>query len=119
MIVKEVSKAWGKEIWIVNNHRYCAKILYVKKKFFCSLHFHRLKDEVFYLHSGKIKLEYSEGVYGPGFTLKEMTMKSGDYVRLIPYRVHRFFGLKDSILFEASTHHDDNDSFRLKLSGRL
>ena len=55
-----VPKGWGFEKWIVNNEKYCGKILYFVKDRKCSFHYHKLKTETFYIQSGKIILRYSE-----------------------------------------------------------
>lgn len=57
--LKIVPKGWGFEKWIVNNEKYCGKILYMVKDYKCSWHYHKLKDETFYVQSGKIILYYS------------------------------------------------------------
>ena len=57
-LVKHVPKGWGYEKWIVNNEKYCGKLLFFEKGKKCSWHYHKLKHETFYLHSGKIYLYY-------------------------------------------------------------
>ena len=57
--IKFVSKGWGFEKWIVNCEKYCGKLLYFVKGKKCSWHYHKIKDEVFYIQSGKILLRYS------------------------------------------------------------
>ena len=56
--IKHVSKGWGHEKWIVNFPEYCGKLLYFEKGKRCSWHFHKIKDEVFYLQSGKLIVKY-------------------------------------------------------------
>ena len=53
-----VAKGWGGEEILVNNDLYCAKNLYVMKGLQCSLHYHKIKDETFFVQKGKIKLYY-------------------------------------------------------------
>jgi len=104
--MKIVPKVWGEERWIVNKD-YCGKILILKKGHQCSLHFHRQKDETFYVSKGIVKLEYGK---------KTRIMYPGDS-QYIPHRkVHRFTGVEDSEIIEFSTHHDDGDSYRLEES---
>jgi mannose-6-phosphate isomerase-like protein (cupin superfamily) len=57
--MKFVPKGWGFEKWIVNNEKYCGKLLYFVKGKRCSWHYHKIKDEVFYIQSGKIMVKYS------------------------------------------------------------
>ena len=54
--IKYVPKGWGYEKWIANCEKYCGKLLFIVKGKQCSWHFHKLKDEVFFVQSGKIKL---------------------------------------------------------------
>jgi len=54
--IKKIKKEWGEERWIINES-YCGKILLLKRNFRCSLHFHKKKDEVFYVIRGKVLME--------------------------------------------------------------
>ena len=101
--IKEVKKVWGKEIWMANTSLYCGKKLILNKGKRCSLHMHKNKDETFYIDEGKILMELGE---------ETKVMKSGDVVRIKPRTLHRFTGLKDSIIIEISTHHEDDDTYR-------
>ena len=58
--IKFVPKGWGFEKWIVNCSEYCGKLLYFVKDKKCSWHYHELKDEVFYIQSGRILVKFSE-----------------------------------------------------------
>jgi quercetin dioxygenase-like cupin family protein len=103
-------KEWGYEDWIVNTDKYCGKILFVKKQYRCSIHYHKLKDETFYIQSGKVYLELNNEV---------IIMNQGNFKRIFPGQKHRFSGLEDSIIFEFSTPHSESDSYREKLSGKI
>ena len=107
--MKKVDKVWGHEEWIENNNLYCGKILTLKKDYFCSIHYHQVKQETFYILKGKVKLE----LFG-----KTLIMKKGDVYTLEPLTVHRFTGLEDSNILEISTHHEDSDSYRVKIGGK-
>ena len=56
--IQLVPKGWDYEKWIVNCDQYCGKILHMVKGKRCSWHMHKIKDEVFYVQSGKIKIYY-------------------------------------------------------------
>ena len=58
--IKLVPKGWGFEKWIVNKPEYCGKLLYLVKDKKCSWHYHKLKDEVFFIQSGASLLKFSE-----------------------------------------------------------
>jgi len=110
--IKFVPKGWGFEKWIVNNEEYCGKLLYFVKGRKCSWHYHKLKDEVFYVHSGKLLVKFSEGD----------SLESADEVMLLPgdnFHVHRglrhrMIAIEDTELFEFSTQHLDEDSYRIE-----
>lgn len=108
-----VSKGWGFEKWIVNNEKYCGKILYFVKGRRCSFHFHKLKDETFYLLSGRISLRYGfdQDIRKAAF----ITLKSGDRFHIPIGLCHQMEALEDSELVEFSTQHFDEDSYRIIL----
>ena len=58
--IKHVPKGWGYEKWIVNTDEYCGKLLFFNKGKRCSWHYHKIKDETFYLQSGSILLFYGD-----------------------------------------------------------
>jgi hypothetical protein len=107
--IKFVPKGWGFEKWIVNNSEYCGKLLYFVKGKKCSWHYHILKDETFYIQSGKILLKYSESD-SPVF---EKILRPGDIFHVYRGLRHQMIALEDTELFEFSTQHFDEDSYRV------
>ena len=53
-------KGWGREVWLANNELYCGKILEINKGKRCSLHFHKLKTESFFLRAGRLRVTIKE-----------------------------------------------------------
>jgi uncharacterized RmlC-like cupin family protein len=106
-----VPKGWGFEKWIVNNEKYCGKLLYIIKDRKCSVHFHKLKAETFFLHSGKIILRYGS-LNDPKLT--EVILSRGDHFHVPQFLVHQMIALEDTELFEFSTQHFDEDSYRIE-----
>ena len=106
---RTVEKPWGKEEWIVNKD-YCGKILTLKKTSQTSFHYHKQKDETFYVLSGKI-------VFSSG--KEDFVLKPGDIIEISPGDVHRATALEDSKLIEFSTYHLDADSYRLVDGGKV
>lgn len=107
--MRTVKKIWGEEKIIINTE-YCGKILSLKKGFRCSLHYHKLKDETFYIIGGWVKMEVGR---------KNWIMKPGDVQRIKPGRLHRFSGLTDAEIIEFSTNHLNSDSYREEVSGEI
>ena len=107
-----VPKGWGFEKWIVNNEEYCGKLLYFVKGKRCSWHYHEIKDEVFYIQSGKILVKYSDG--DSLEDAKERILSRGDNFHVYRGLRHQMIALEDTELFEFSTQHFDEDSYRIE-----
>lgn len=106
--MKVIAKLWGSEKEIVNNTLYCMKELTLRQNYQCSLHYHRVKTETFYVLSGKFELEVGK--------IRRL-MKPGDSQTILPMVPHRFIGLAESSVFmEASTHHYEEDVVRIESS---
>lgn len=119
-------KGWGWERWIVNKPEYCGKLLYMAKDRRCSLHYHKLKDETFYLQSGEIIVYYTDDLEKLGELMKKTPpgrnwrdfvdtarLRPGDNFYIPPERAHQMVARRDSELFEFSTQHFENDSYRI------
>jgi|TARA_R110002012_G_scaffold295009_2_gene491386 quercetin dioxygenase-like cupin family protein len=106
-----VSKGWGFERWIVNCEQYCGKLLFFEKGKRCSWHFHKIKDEVFYLQSGKMIVKYSDE--DDLENAEELVLNAGDNFHIYTGLRHQMIALEDSELFEFSTQHFDSDSHRI------
>lgn len=109
-----VKKVWGHEEWIVNNSKYCGKKLVLKKGFRCSMHKHDIKDETFYMLSGKVLMETD---YLGKKENRIMTV--GDIIHIKIGMWHRFSGITDSEIMEFSTFHMEKDSIRRESSGKI
>jgi quercetin dioxygenase-like cupin family protein len=112
MEIKFVPKGWGFEKWIVNCEQYCGKLLYFAKGKRCSWHFHKLKDEVFYVQSGKILVKYSDS--DDITEASELILERGDNFHVYTGLKHQMIALEDTELFEFSTQHFDSDSYRIE-----
>ena len=110
--IKFVPKGWGFEKWIVNCEQYCGKLLYFVKGKKCSWHYHKIKDEVFYVQSGKILVRYSY-LDDPQID-KEVILVPGDNFHVYVGLRHQMEAIEDTELFEFSTQHFDSDSHRIK-----
>lgn len=136
---KWVPKSWGYEKILVNDKEsnLCLKKMFLAEKKFCSIHYHRVKLEHFYIESGEMELEFVR----PDEWIHESFDKSFDDLRwayhnyslgsagnpsphtiilpantafFIPaYMLHRFTGIQDTFFWEVSTYSDDADSYRL------
>ena len=105
-------KVWGKEDWIVNfeNTNYCGKRLVLNKGYQCSIHYHKVKSEVFYINKGLVLMQ----AYG-----KKKLMVPGESIYLEQGAKHRFIGITDAEIMEFSSHHTADDNYRDEPSGKV
>jgi mannose-6-phosphate isomerase-like protein (cupin superfamily) len=108
-----VPKIWGYEIIFANNELYCGKILHFFKGSKGSLHYHVKKTESWYISSGCITLVWINGATGEFFT---ETCNVGDTVTHKPGECHCVEALEETEIFEVSTPHYDDDSYRIFMS---
>ena len=106
-------KGWGYEDWISNNKKYCGKLLVFKKGKRCSFHYHKKKQETFFLFSGKLKIIVGwKNNFTPTDT-KSYVLRPGDCMEIPRNLRHQMIALEDSSLFEFSTTHFEEDSKRI------
>ena len=104
-------KAWGHELWIINNELYCGKLLVFKKGKSFSMHYHLLKDEAWYISKGKFQYTYIDTEIAEQI---DIIVKEGDCIHLLPGQPHQMLALEEgSCIFEVSTQHFDSDSYRV------
>ena len=108
--VEVVPKGWGKEIIFVNNDEYCGKLLCFDKDKKFSMHYHIKKKETWYVSKGSFILVWVETDTG---TTHTEYIKVGDVITNERGEPHQLIALEDSEVFEVSTKHYDEDSFRM------
>jgi mannose-6-phosphate isomerase-like protein (cupin superfamily) len=105
-----IPKGWGKEVVITNNSLYCGKILEFKSGLKFSMHYHMIKDETWYVNKGEFRYLWIDTETAE---IHEQILKVGDTVRQLPGQPHQLVALTDGEIFEVSTTHYDNDSYRV------
>lgn len=122
-------KGWGYEQWMANSELYCGKLLVVFAGLRCSIHYHKLKDETFYIQNGLVRMRVWENdfdgwpkegeiilrddfpnmLYG-----EEFLMGPGDRLVIPPNTPHQFIGVSaETTIIEISTQHFEEDSYRI------
>lgn len=106
---KEVTKPWGKEVWLELNDAYCYKRIYINAGTRTSYQYHKMKRETNFIIEGlaEIWLENEEGV------VEKFQMKGGDFFNVPPPKKHRVIAITDVILQEVSTPEVD-DVYRIE-----
>lgn len=105
-----VEKGWGKEIIFVNNDEFCGKILCFEKGKKFSMHYHLLKKETWYVSKGKFILLWIDIQNGINYS---EYLSVGDVITNERGEPHQLIALEDSEVFEVSTKHYDDDSYRI------
>jgi mannose-6-phosphate isomerase-like protein (cupin superfamily) len=108
----KVDKGWGYEIIWASNDKYCGKMMIFEKpgaKF--SMHFHREKDETWFVNAGQFMLRYIDTKTA---TLHEKLLKQGDVWHNPPLQPHQLEALQpNSMVFEVSTPDSVEDNYRI------
>lgn len=85
----------------------------IKKGFFRGSHFHRQKEEVFYVVRGRIRVRFVDLETNES---KESILEEGDKIRIKPLCGHILHGLEDSTVVEYSPQfYDIEDNYRIEL----
>lgn len=118
-------KNWGFEKWIDNNSKYCGKLLFFAAGKRCSIHYHKTKEETFYLHRGRMEIYFHDdaagleehvreaGVVGIYDLMEKCILTQGEAFKIPIGRAHQMIALEDCELYEFSTEHDEHDSYRI------
>ena len=100
--VRKIDKPWGYELIWADSEQYVGKVLFVKAGESLSLQFHRVKDESWYVQTGRVELQLGE----PGqAVLDSQIVGAGACFRFRPGTVHRVRALEDTTILEVSTPH--------------
>ena len=117
---QRVIKQWGFEEIIVNNGKYCGKVLSMYPGWQSSKHYHPIKEETMLCVSGSGVVEIWGNIDEvPAFI--SLASKHGTSIHLPPGVAHRFstpFG-EPLVIIEFSTPHNDADVERLEVSCEL
>ncbi len=97
---RRVEKPWGWELVWAQTDQYVGKVLFVKAGESLSLQFHRMKDESWYVQSGRAKLELGET--GEAL-LKEEVVSAPAFFHFEAGTVHRVTAIEDTTIVEVST----------------
>ena len=109
---KRVDKKWGYELWVHNDSEYCGKLLvFTKDRNRFSMHYHLIKKESWYVQKGRFQFNWIDVENGK---LEGTTLEKGQSVLIERGLPHQLIALEyNSIVFEVSTEHFDEDSYRI------
>ena len=106
-----IPKWWGEEIIIHNGEDYSGKILRFNQGAKFSMYFHIKKKKTWYVASGTFLLSY---INTKDATEQEKELNVGDIIEVERGDPHQLFSITGGDIFEVSTQHFDDDSYRIK-----
>jgi mannose-6-phosphate isomerase-like protein (cupin superfamily) len=109
---KKVQKTWGYELWVHNDSQYSGKLLvFAEKGDKFSMHYHILKNKTFYIKDGGFEFRWIDTQTG---LMKKEILNEGESVFIEKGTPHQLTSLQEQgIVFEVSTEHFDDDSYRI------
>lgn len=110
---QKVEKTWGHEIWMVNNNKYCGKILHFNQNVKFSMHYHLIKDETWYIQSGEFIFRWIDTKTAD---IKEENLTVGKCVNIPIGLPHQLESLTGGDIIEISSEHFEEDSHRIIVS---
>ena len=108
---RRVSKKWGEEVIVHNDSDYCGKLLKFNVGAKFSMHFHLKKKETWYVNEGSFILKYIDV---KDATVREIELRPGMFVEINQGDPHQLIANTKGVIFEVSTEHFDNDSYRIE-----
>ena len=112
---KKVEKSWGYELWLANNmeENYCTKILFIEKNKSTSMHYHVKKHETMYVLNGTLMVDGLAERHTQSHKYS-MLFKKGETLEIERGRPHKLIAHREDLtIIEASTFHEDKDSYRI------
>ena len=105
-----VEKGWGHELIWATNDKYCGKFLKFNEGAKFSMHFHREKDETWYVLDGKFIVEWIDT---KDATIHKKELNEGDSWHNPPLLPHRVYCIIPGTLIEVSTADSVEDNYRV------
>lgn len=105
-----IPKAWGHEnIWATND-MYCGKLLQFNTGTKFSMHFHAIKDETWYVLTGKFIVRQIQTVDSH---IIEQELNPGDVWHNRPLVPHQLICISEGTIIEVSTPDSVEDNYRV------
>lgn len=105
-----VEKGWGHELIWATNDKYCGKMMKFNKGAKFSMHFHREKDETWYVLDGKFLVHWIDTSNANTTTVE---LNQGDTWRNEPLLPHQIECIEEGTIIEVSTPDSVEDNYRV------
>lgn len=106
-----VKKGWGHELIWATTDKYCGKMLSFDEGAKFSMHFHREKDESWYILSGEFLVHWINTLNADVITTK---LVEGDTWHNEPLLPHQVECVKAGVIIEVSTPDSVEDNYRVR-----
>jgi quercetin dioxygenase-like cupin family protein len=106
-----VSKGWGHELIWATNDRYCGKMMHFDTGARFSMHFHREKEETWYVQSGKFVVKWIDTTNAQQ---NEQELNPGDTWHNPPCMPHQLICVEEGTVVEVSTPDSVEDNYRVQ-----
>lgn len=106
-----VEKGWGHEFIFATNDLYCGKVLKFNKDAKFSMHFHKEKDETWFVLNGQFKVIWIDTVDA---SEHEVILNPNDVWRNKPLFPHQVICLEEGVIIEVSTPDSVEDNYRVR-----
>ena len=105
-----VKKGWGHELIWATNDKYCGKMMKFNKGGKFSMHFHREKDETWYVLDGVFHVHWINTLNADMITTK---IVAGDVWHNDPLLPHQVECIEEGTIIEVSTPDSVEDNYRV------
>jgi quercetin dioxygenase-like cupin family protein len=106
-----VEKGWGHELIWATNDRYCGKMMHFNTGARFSMHFHREKEETWYIQSGKFVVRWIDTKTAEQH---EQLLVEGAVWHNPPCMPHQLVCLQEGTVVEVSTPDSVEDNYRVQ-----
>jgi len=106
-----VEKGWGHELIWATNDRYCGKMMHFNTGARFSMHFHREKEETWYVQSGKFVVRWIDTKTAEQH---EQLLVEGAVWHNPPCMPHQLVCLQEGTVVEVSTPDSVEDNYRVQ-----
>ena len=100
-----IEKSWGKTVLVFDNETIHIYLAWIKPEGFCSKHYHKNKNNLFFVQSGSIIVKTWDKD-----TINEYKLLAGDKILVNNNVWHQFIATEESIILEiyySTIDHED------------
>jgi mannose-6-phosphate isomerase len=105
-----VEKGWGNEVIFATNDKYCGKLLNFNTGAKFSMHFHSVKDESWYVLTGKFIVKVIDTNTSEQFDIE---LEPGNTWHNKPLMPHQLICIEEGTIIEVSTPDSVEDNYRV------